>query len=66
MLSNTESIEIKLMHLEKAHADLNDAYIAQQKQIEILERKIEQLQQQIQQVNESSSLEIIDEPPPHY
>lgn len=58
-----EELEIRVTHQDKTIADLNDVITAQWKKIEILERQLRRLDEEVQ------ALETPDTPiqkPPHY
>ena len=62
-----DQIEFKLAHLERALAELNDVVIRQQREIEGLETRNRQLQQQLETLDSGGSTSSDTfERPPHY
>jgi SlyX protein len=64
--SRFDLIEIKLAHLERALAQLNDVVIRQQREIEALAGRNRQLRSQLEVLEAGAALEARFERPPHY
>jgi uncharacterized coiled-coil protein SlyX len=62
-----DQIEIKLAHLERAVAELNDVVIRHQREIELLTARNRQLKQQLEQLESGGGASAEEfEKPPHY
>jgi uncharacterized coiled-coil protein SlyX len=60
------SLEEKIMILENNHEKLDKVVCKQQYDIDVLEQKIKQLHQEIQQQSFNDSTQKTNELPPHY
>ena len=58
-----EALELRVAHQDKAIADLNDVILAQWKKIEMLERSLSRLNEEMQSMDSSS---VPVDRPPHY
>ncbi|WP_319560010.1 SlyX family protein [Marispirochaeta sp.] len=59
-------LQTKVSYQESVLADLNEAVISQQKEIDRLKKTVELLTVRIQDLRESGSEEMPHTPPPHY
>lgn len=59
-------LEMRIAFLEDAQQQLSDVIARQEKQIEQLVRRMEDLEEQIRQAVPSLIADAADEPPPHY
>lgn len=67
MSEDIERIELKIAYLEKANAELSDVVYRQQREIELLNLKIEGLQGRLDSLPDAGPvLTPEDERPPHY
>jgi SlyX protein len=58
-------LEIRVMHQDKTIADLNDMITAQWKQLEIMERQLRRLGEELEAM-ESGDAPAANQKPPHY
>ena len=59
-------LESRLTFYEEGMQSLSDLAYAQQRQIDRLQQRMEQLTERLQDVSDSGAGKIVDEPPPHY
>lgn len=60
------AIEIKLLHHERTIEDLSDVMIRQQKQIDLLQKHIDLLNERLRSEKSEPDIGPADEKPPHY
>ena len=66
MEDRIEKVEIKMSYLEMQNAELNDVVIKQEKDIALLNMKIEQLEKKIEELFEEVGTDRPSRRPPHY
>ena len=59
-----ESIEIIIAHHDKIISEMNDVILTQWKKLDVVEKKLMQLHEDIKSMNDNQ--EMIDQRPPHY
>jgi uncharacterized coiled-coil protein SlyX len=62
--SRLHALEIRIAHQDKSIDELNDVIAAQWRKIDVLERRLAQLREEIQNIG--STREAPEPPPPHY
>jgi SlyX protein len=62
--SRLDALEIRIAHQDKSIDELNDVIAAQWRKIDMLERRLAQLREEIQNIG--STREAPEPPPPHY
>ena len=63
----TTELEIKISHIEHSVAELSDVLYRQQALLDALERRFDELRQQVEAASDGGSAEPqSDEKPPHY
>jgi SlyX protein len=60
-----DELEIRMMHQDKAIADLNEVITAQWKQLEMLERQMRRLSEELEAM-ETGDAPAANQKPPHY
>ncbi|MDX8380538.1 MAG: SlyX family protein [Ghiorsea sp.] len=66
MVNRLENLETKFSYQEHLIQELNDVIISQQKQIDVMENKLQQLSSFIQQNTGQQASNEPEAPPPHY
>jgi len=59
-----DAVEIRLAHQDKMIADLNDVITAQWRKIDLLERQLSRLKEELQSMEPQRAMP--EPPPPHY
>ena len=62
--SRLDALEVRIAHQDATINDLNDVVTSQWRKIEVLERRLAQLLEEVQNLDASRS--VPDKPPPHY
>jgi SlyX protein len=60
-----DELEIRVMHQDKTIADLNDMITAQWKQLEVMERQLRRLGEELEAM-ETGDAPAANQKPPHY
>ena len=66
MSERIETLEFKVAHLERALQELSDVVYRQQRELDALRDRNQQLVQQLQQLGDRAGEPAADETPPHY
>jgi len=64
LVSKMDTLEMRIAHQDRTINELNDIVTEQWRKIEMLERKIAQVLEEVQNLDSARSAE--DKPPPHY
>jgi SlyX protein len=64
LVSKMDTLEMRIAHQDRTINELNDIVTEQWRKIEMLERKIAQVLEEVQNLDSARSVE--DKPPPHY
>lgn len=60
-----DELEVRVMHQDKIIADLNDMITAQWKQLEVMERQLRRMGEELEAM-ETSDAPAANQKPPHY
>ncbi len=66
MHDEIEKLEVKVSYLESLNAELNEVVIAQQKEMDLLGKRIELLERKVEDLIEESGEARPNRRPPHY
>ena len=66
MHDEIEKLEVKVSYLESLNAELNEVVIAQQKEMNLLGKRIELLERKVEDLIEESGEARPNRRPPHY